>query len=376
MVRYHSLDALRASMMLLGVVLHSMASYSTAPIGDSWPFRDTHTGAYFLLPMLVIHLFRMPAFFAVAGFFAAFLYARDGAAGFARNRATRVLLPLVIFWATVGPLVLLGFYFAITRGGLMTGDALVAQTRDSFKWSELSPMHLWFLWYLVIFYAVSLAALRVTGRRSVPADLAERLTTRWWSLPLWGGLTTLTLLPMRYPSIDASPLLLPDPRPVIAYGVFFVYGWLLYRARGSLDRLSMWWSWRLLLAMLLVVAGSFGVIRQFSGNSRAAHAAGCVLIGFAIWALVLASLALFIRYVRAESGAMRYLSDASYWTYIVHLPVVIFIAGLLAPWALPSGVKFAIVLSATTAVCLWTYHAFVRSTAIGQLLNGRRHARR
>ena len=37
--RYHGLDAMRAVMMLLGLVLHSMASYTTAPIGDAWPFN-------------------------------------------------------------------------------------------------------------------------------------------------------------------------------------------------------------------------------------------------------------------------------------------------------------------------------------------------
>lgn len=370
--RLHALDALRGAMMLLGLVLHAGASYTATPLGYSWPYQDARTSPVFDTLLYVIHLFRMPAFFAVAGFFAALLYARDGAAGMARNRATRVLLPLVIFWAAAGPLILGGFYFAITRGGRMTGDELLAQAAGAFRLSELSPMHLWFLWYLVLYYAGTLALMRVIGDRSVPADTAARLTTSWWSLPLWAGITTLTLLPMRHPGIETSPLLFPDPRPVVAYAVFFAFGWLLYRGRAALQRLTMWWSWRLPAAMLPVVAAGYIGILTFSGDARLVHIVGCVLVGALTWALVLAISAGFLHYVRREHPAVRYAADASYWMYIVHLPVVLWTAGLLARAPLDASVKFAIVLVVTTAVSGLTYHAFVRRTWIGVLLNGRR----
>ena len=55
--RFHSLDALRAAMMLLGLVLHAMASYVTVPLGDAWPFKDAHTTRAFELPLLsLIHI--------------------------------------------------------------------------------------------------------------------------------------------------------------------------------------------------------------------------------------------------------------------------------------------------------------------------------
>jgi fucose 4-O-acetylase-like acetyltransferase len=99
--RYHALDALRAAMMLLGLVLHSAASYTQRPLGEAWPIHDPHNSVLFDLLVVFIHLFRMPVFFFVAGFFAALLYARDSARGLARNRVRRVLLPLLLFWITV-----------------------------------------------------------------------------------------------------------------------------------------------------------------------------------------------------------------------------------------------------------------------------------
>ena len=369
--RFHALDALRATMMLLGLVLHSMASYTATPLGEAWPLQDMQTSRHFELPLFVIHLFRMPAFFVVAGFFAALLYERDGVAGFIRNRATRVLLPLIVFWALVGPLVLGAFYFAMTRTGRITGPELLA-TSARVELAALSPLHLWFLWYLVLFYAVTLAVLVVPGCRSLPLTVAERLTTSRWSLPIWGSVTTLTLLPMSHAGIDGSPMLLAHPRTLVAYGVFFLFGWLLFRGRRGIERLAGWCSWRAPLLALPVLVASYLAASVWSASLPMGHAVRCVFVAFSMWALVLTSLGAFVKYAGLEQRPVRYLSDGAYWIYIIHLPIAVFAVGWLAPHALPAALKFTIVLAVTAAVSVATYHLFVRRTVIGQLLNGRR----
>ena len=69
---------------------------------------------------------------------------------------------------------------------------------------------------------------------------------------------------------------------------------------------------------------------------------------------------------------IRYLSDASYWTYLIHLPLVmaaqVLVLDLTAPW----WAKMGLVVVAVTAVCLITYELLVRHTFIGKALNGRR----
>jgi glucan biosynthesis protein C len=46
---------------------------------------------------------------------------------------------------------------------------------------------------------------------------------------------------------------------------------------------------------------------------------------------------------------------------------------LLHDWQAPAEMKFLVVGLGTFIVCLLTYHFWVRGSAIGQLLNGRRH---
>jgi hypothetical protein len=82
---------------------------------------------------------------------------------------------------------------------------------------------------------------------------------------------------------------------------------------------------------------------------------------------------LFVRYGDTPRPWVRYLATASSWMYLVHLPLTIWIPGFLAPVALPALVKGAIVLGVTGCLTLWTYDRFVRSTAVGALLNGPRY---
>ncbi|MFA6045680.1 MAG: hypothetical protein WC718_11915 [Phycisphaerales bacterium] len=76
--RLHALDALRGSMMLLGIVLHSAISFTVTCMGAAWPYKAAQTSALNDPLVFSIHLFRMPTFFVVAGLFAAMLYSRRG----------------------------------------------------------------------------------------------------------------------------------------------------------------------------------------------------------------------------------------------------------------------------------------------------------
>lgn len=84
---------------------------------------------------------------------------------------------------------------------------------------------------------------------------------------------------------------------------------------------------------------------------------------------------LFLRYLNKPNSRWRYMADASYWIYIVHVPFVMLLPLLLASVPLPGIVKLALVVAAATGLTLLTYRYFVRSTFIGKQLNGRRYPR-
>ena len=78
MRRYHALDALRAAMMFLGIYLHAVAAYTPEA---GWPWKQAEQTSTLLWSLSLIHVFRMPIFYAMAGFFTALLIARYGFRG-------------------------------------------------------------------------------------------------------------------------------------------------------------------------------------------------------------------------------------------------------------------------------------------------------
>jgi len=88
--RLHELDAMRSVLMLLGIVLHAANPYLT---GGDWLVADPARDGAFDAIDGVIHLFRMPAFFIVAGYFAMLLLRRRARLPFLRERLRRTLLP-------------------------------------------------------------------------------------------------------------------------------------------------------------------------------------------------------------------------------------------------------------------------------------------
>ena len=150
-----------------------------------------------------------------------------------RNRARRVLLPLAIFWPAIVPLGGLGFVFAVRRLG---ADLPLLPVPDQPLLRQPILGHLWFLYYLLIFYTAALVIVPLAARlpasvRRSGAATGRALGARPWGAIVLGMITMITLLPMTAAGLDTSAELLPPLRVLAAYGVFFVFGWLLYGNR-------------------------------------------------------------------------------------------------------------------------------------------------
>jgi glucans biosynthesis protein C len=374
-MRYHSLDALRAAMMLLGLVLHSAAAYIHVPQPEAWPFHDPPGSVGFAILLVFIHLFRMPAFFLVAGFFGALLYHRDGRAAFVRNRAWRIGLPLPIFMATVLPLAGLGFFFSAWMEGVAFPPELIPPGP---LWRRPIFGHLWFLYDLLIFCVIAALAVPLASRapaplRAMAARIFRTLAGNALGTLVMAGVMAITLMPMRAPGLETSAAILPPTRILIAYGVFFIYGWCLYAEREeSLPKFGRRW-WAFIVAGVLVFVPYVATLAaEEHSPGRQWHILAVILAGVATWLLIHGIIGFFIRRMAQPRGWVRYLSDASYWMYLTHIAIITWGGGLLAPLSLNPFAKFAIVLATTTAVTLLTYRWWVRPTWVGVLLNGRR----
>lgn len=94
--------------------------------------------------------------------------------------------------------------------------------------------------------------------------------------------------------------------------------------------------------------------------------------GVATFASAFAAMGLALRFLSGHSAARRYVADAAYWIYIVHLPLVMAAQVLVQDWRLPWAVKLVIVVAGVLVVCFASYELLIRHSVMGRWLNGRR----
>ena len=174
--------------------------------------------------------------------------------------------------------------------------------------------------------------------------------------------------------VDASVSLIPEHNTFIYFLVFYLIGWVLFKSKQRL-KTFMLYDWVCTISAI-ILATTQGLVIQIYGLEPNGNSVILILFSSVVVCLFLFGITgLFIRYGSSHSSKMRYISDSSYWVYLIHLPLTAIIPSFIWDLPLPAFVKFLIVLSVTTIICFISYHYLVRNTFIGKFLNGRKYAR-
>ena len=97
------------------------------------------------------------------------------------------------------------------------------------------------------------------------------------------------------------------------------------------------------------------------------------LWNFGVPLYIMLVISISIRFFSTGSKIIRYVSDASYWVYIIHLPVTHFASGLFHGVSMNVFLKFFLSSIVTTLICFFSYHYLVRRNFIGKFLDGRKY---
>lgn len=387
--RFHAMDSLRASAMFLGILLHVALPFMVRPPA-LWPFAARERYVAFDVFVFVVHAFRMPLFFIMAGFFACLLYQRRGIAGFIGHRIKRILIPfaagLVVVHASLLP-----FYVGKVVRRDRSREAVVEFFTSGQVLGELMPLHLWFLYYLLFFYAAAMLLAAVTRRvrgghaGEIIDRQYRRLVLSPWKPFILAVPTAALLFPMRNWSID-TPLGWTPEIPLLAfYSLFFGFGWVLYRHRELLAEFQRRWWQYLLSANLLVLPiaftlGSYGPALDMPSLIRfpPAHAVWVELgarltYSLYVWLLICGVIGGALTYATRVSPLWRYLADSAYWCYIMSLSPILYLQVIASLVAAPSVIEFAAINLIVITGLLVTYHVGVRYTIVGKFLHGRRY---
>jgi hypothetical protein len=347
------------------------------------PLQEQAQGRAIDVVFWIVHAVYMPAFFVVSGFVSFLLLRRRGPDGFIRDRSRRLLLPLLMAFFVVLPLM----YPVWCWGWVERGWASWEHVRQFHFGPDIERnlfglMHLWFIEYLFCYVAGMWALSRLP--RLWPAI---KVLARPWPLIALPVAAVCVAADSRW-FLDFKTAFIPEPWMLVYYGVFFVWGAAIssrYRAspQTGLRPFTLGWS----VALGVAIASGFWMMRTILASTyESPH--GLREASMKSWAqgawVLAVSLVLFaasstwfligfvVRYSGPAGSVRRFLVDAAYWTYLTHL----FWVGLglmLLHWS-PIALELKVVLVTlfSWAGSLLTFAA-LRWTWVGNLLgSGRR----
>ncbi len=176
------------------------------------------------------------------------LWHRNGSLEFAKNRVKRILLPLLIGMLTVVP--------ACIKIGIAGFSADPTRQVPLMLLSPWQLLHLWFLWYLLIYYVLA-----------IPLFIAERMSWKEtfvqsvgfvWNSPYRAFIlavpTAIISWQHRAPGFESPGNWIPNFQLLTYYGLFFFCGWLLQGQPHLLYRKSRLYRLELGIASLTLLA--------------------------------------------------------------------------------------------------------------------------
>jgi glucans biosynthesis protein C len=387
--RIHALDAVRAFALLLGVFFHAAMSFIDVEVESlNWAIADGSQSDALVIFVGVSHLFRMSLFFFIAGYFAHLVYHRRGAAAFVENRAVRIVVPFIVGWCVIAPLLRIIWRWGQARSG---GEIAMGLWPSQEQWlsGSVNLTHLWFLYYLMLIYVLFVGLRHVTAerldrsgnfRRGIDGILRtlidRRLAPVVLSLPVAfaGAFEPSWNAGAGMPTPDRS--LIPELIPIVGYGAVFATGWIFRRSSDLLQlvtarvKSSLWLTLVSLLStsVLATVLGTQPNLLPGLMRFLTAIAATSLM-----WYFNLALIGYALKRFAAPSPTTRYVADASYWIYIAHLPVVCALQVLVAHWPLHWTIKYPFIVTVAFVLLFASYHLLVRYSFIGAVLNGRKY---
>ncbi len=359
--RRHHLDAIRVSAILLLIPYHA-ARYVQKGDGGA---EIVDAVVWF------VHTWHMPLFFAISGFLAASALRRSTAVGQLRARFRRLGLPLAVGMLTVVPLANLLVIGAAAlsprKGGLPPKREL--EVANVFT---LSPRHLWFIAYLLMISLIAIGIWLAIQRAPELGAAVNRgfrnLIGSPWAVPVLASISAAILITKTgwVAGGTASNSLIPAPTLFAYYSLFFFFGWLLSGQTNLLEDLKRG-AWLRLGAAALIAVPAFLLFydnTDFTGNVGTPGILAeidelrlyglltvgvvCCLTLFGIWGVL-------ARHIRKESRVLRYLSDASFWIYLIHIPFLVALQSSLSTTELAIPVRWGLAVGGTLALAIGTY---------------------
>ncbi|MBN2609926.1 MAG: acyltransferase family protein [Bacteroidales bacterium] len=375
--RLYFFDNLRFVIIVFVVFLHSVYAY--VKIGNVWPVVDSG-GTGDVLNFILLRLnafldgFIMPTLFFIAGYFVSGSIKRYGAVKFLRKKLTRLGIPLVLLSIFFIPVII---YISLFSKSLLDNTtyltAWLQYIKTAFDFSvkselynntvflqNFSPLHLWFLSLLLIFYI--LYVLIYSLKMDLP-DRDHRIYNKKYFLPVVLIFILINTAAMFFSLqffelgqwLIIAPFIMFQPDRVIFYFTLFLLGIYAFKAGWFRDRM---YPGRLYIWILVLFVTMIGNIAFGNAIYQKLNSPQLLRLGFAFFRSLYCMTSVLLysrfayRFLNSNNVFHRNLAENSYYIYLLHFVFVVLFQLLFRyVTCIPQLVELGLVTSMTVITC-------------------------
>jgi glucan biosynthesis protein C len=356
------IENLRILLIIL-VILHHLSITYGAPGG--WYYHefsqnqlDTLTTIVMVMFVAVNQAFFMGLFFFIAGYFTPASFDRKGGAAFLKDKLLRLGIPIVFYMVVISP-TLRYFLDSLSAGAGLTLRDWFAQYFTNLQRSDIGP--LWFVESLLIFSFVY-DGCRILLRRGGDSGKMDSALPENWKIVFFAFLIGIVTFLVRvwfpvgsvFQPINLQFFYFPQYIAMFSLGIAANRrNWL---AQVSARPDKTWPAVALLLVLFLPVL--FVLSGGLTGNITPAlggvHWQSFV---YSVWeqlvclGMSISLLGFFYRTFNRQGDLAKAMSASVYTVFILHTPVLVFLAVSLRAYSLHPLIKFVLVAPLAVALC-------------------------
>jgi peptidoglycan/LPS O-acetylase OafA/YrhL len=368
--RRHDLDWLRVLSILVVFIFHSGRFFDQG----GWHVKSATTYLGVQIWTTFLAHWMMPLIFVISGASLFYALAKRGAGFFIKDRALRLLVPLVVGMFTH---IAWQVYLERLTHGEFQGSFLDFLPHyfsgfyafgGNFAWMGL---HLWYLEMLFLFSVALLPLFWWLRRGSGQQALAW--VGNWLVRP---GAIYLLALPIMLLVDVLDPATPWGQRnfggwSLIVYVLFLLYGFAIFAHAGVQASITRLRGVSLLIGV--VCCGALVVLWAGQGDPTFGTARYLLIFsifGLSAWCWILAALGYGMHYLSRPAPWLEHANEGVLPFYVLHQTVILTVGYYVLQWPLPDLVQWTIIAASSFVICIGLYEVTIRRVNVLRVLFG------
>jgi surface polysaccharide O-acyltransferase-like enzyme len=360
MQRRYDIDWLRTIIVLTIIPFHAFVMFDQNPKAIMY-IKDKVNVVAFNNIGGVIDRFHMVTLFLLSGIAIYYSLQNRNVKSFLSDRFKKLFLPLIMGSILLNPV--MTYFWSINQGRnesfLKHYIGFFTKNVGGFEGLNggYTPAHLWFILYLLVFSFIGLPFF--LWLKSIKSEKIRNSLAGFFS-------KSMTLILLAIPYCSAYLIEILDEKNPIAY-LYVVFMGCIFATDENYIKALKRDKW-IYLTMSILLYILFFRFKNISFSNMLELYSFAFLVKFLKIIPAYALMGLFSSYINKDSKLLKYLSNACYPIYVIHMVILTAIGFIVIKFNLAPALKFVAIVVLTYAVCFSMYEVLRRIPCVGLLI--------